>query len=573
MAKSKEHMELEERLAQVETALEEANDVIDAIRSGEVDALVVNGKDGHQLFTLKSADHTYRIFIEQMTESAVTLDRSERILYCNSQFAKLMGIPLEKVIGLYFLDLVADEDRIFAKEVIAGAWEVDTRAELSFENRLLEKIPMQISLKALMLDEGTSLSVILTDLTDLKYSQSLLQIRNEELEVARKVTEELNNNLEKTVKQRTGELESTIRDKTRAEEVLRSNEQRLTSILQTMGEGLCILDSIGQVTFANKRAQELFALNDQEITSRNFFTLQQECFSLTGERLEKDQHPISLIGKSSGTIYDKEIRIINARNESVYISINASPLLEDDSFIGTVMTFSDVSNRRKMALQKDEFISVASHEIKTPLTSLKASMQLLTRVMESGLTSDKIPVLVQKANSNLGKVVHLVDDLMNVSKIQHGPLPLSKAMINIAALVIACADQAFHDTPLKLVLEGDNGILVFADPQRLEQVFVNLFNNAVKYAPKSEIVKVAVVKEQKCIKISVQDFGKGIAADKLPQLFNRYYQVDPQGKQVSGLGLGLYISHEIIERHGGQLSVTSKVGEGTVFSFTLPITE
>jgi signal transduction histidine kinase len=89
-------------------------------------------------------------------------------------------------------------------------------------------------------------------------------------------------------------------------------------------------------------------------------------FSLTGERLEKHQHPISLMGKSSGIIYDEEIMILNARNESVYISINASPLLEEDNFVGTVMTFSDVSNRRKMALQKDEFISVASHEIKTP---------------------------------------------------------------------------------------------------------------------------------------------------------------------------------------------------------------
>jgi two-component system phosphate regulon sensor histidine kinase PhoR len=200
-------------------------------------------------------------------------------------------------------------------------------------------------------------------------------------------------------------------------------------------------------------------------------------------------------------------------------------------------------------------------------------MQLLTRVMESGQASDKIPVLVQKANSNLGKVVHLVDDLMNVSKIQHGPLPLSKEMINIAALVNSCADQAFHDMSLKLVLEGDKEILVFADPQRLEQVFVNLFNNAVKYAPGSKIVKVSVVKEQRRIKISVQDFGKGIAADKLPQLFNRYYQVDPQGKQVSGLGLGLYISHEIIERHGGELGVTSKIGEGTVFTFTLPLND
>ncbi|PWS30384.1 PAS domain-containing sensor histidine kinase [Pedobacter paludis] len=570
MEKSKEHIALEQAFSQLKAELEEANDVIHAIRTGEIDALVVKGSEGHQLFTLKSADHTYRIFIEQMSEGALTLDKFDNILYSNSQFAKLLGIPLEKVIGMNFSALVTHEDRSFAMEVVGGAWDVDTRAELRLENYVGEKISVQISLKALELDEGKSLSVILTDLTALKKSQSQLEIQNKELEIARQIAEELNSNLEATVKARTQELESNIRDKVRVEEVLRSNEQRLTSILHTMGEGLCILDTIGQVTFANPRAQKIFALSAEEILLRDYFTLQSECFSLDGSTLQREQHPIYIMSVNQKPVYDHEIMIRNHKDESVYISINASPLYDGEIFIGVVMTFTDVTNRRKIAFQKDEFISVASHEIKTPLTSLKASMQLLTRVMETNLGSEKIPMLIQKANSNLAKVVHLADDLMNVSKIQHGPLPLNLEETNMASLVISCAEQILNHTPVKLVIEGEMELSVLVDQQRIEQVLVNLFNNALKYASESKIIKVIISQGEKFAKVSVQDFGAGIPPEKLAHLFDRYYQVDPQGKQVSGLGLGLYISHEIIQRHGGELTVESTFDFGSTFSFTVP---
>jgi two-component system phosphate regulon sensor histidine kinase PhoR len=160
---------------------------------------------------------------------------------------------------------------------------------------------------------------------------------------------------------------------------------------------------------------------------------------------------------------------------------------------------------------------------------------------------------------------------MNVSKIQHGPLPLHKESVNLIELITECGNQIIDGKPIELQIEGELSANVFADKQRIEQVLTNLFNNAIKYAPESKIIKVSIETTEGFKKVSVQDFGKGIAADKLLHLFDRYYQVDPAGKQVSGMGLGLYISSEIIQRHGGSITVESKLGEGSTFSFTLPI--
>ncbi|MGB8192293.1 MAG: PAS domain-containing protein [Chitinophagaceae bacterium] len=144
--------------------LNEANDTIEAIRTGQVDALVVQGQDGHQLYTLKSADQTYRVFIEKMTEGAVTLNAQGLILYSNSQFARMVQQPLSHVIGLPFENFIAGESKTLYKEIIEQCWQADGKCEvwlIAGEGQT----PVQLSLTTLELDEGRSLSIILTDLT------------------------------------------------------------------------------------------------------------------------------------------------------------------------------------------------------------------------------------------------------------------------------------------------------------------------------------------------------------------------------------------------------------------------
>jgi signal transduction histidine kinase len=155
---------------------------------------------------------------------------------------------------------------------------------------------------------------------------------------------------------------------------------------------------------------------------------------------------------------------------------------------------------------------------------------------------------------------HLIESLLNVSKITAGQLALNKTLFKIGEMVNDSCDHIRLAGDHELILSGDIDLEIFADRSKIEQVMVNLVNNAVKYAPQSKKIIIDITKQHKAAKISVQDFGEGISHDKIPHLFERYYRVDSTGLQYSGLGLGLYISAEIVERHGGKIGVISEAG-------------
>ena len=177
----KSRAELEAEIQELRYQLEEAADTIEAIRTGQIDALVVQGDGGHQLFTLKSADKTYRAFIEKMTEGAVTINPQGIILYCNSQFASMVHLPLSQVIGMPFENFVAAENKEDYRQLFKGCWEADCKGEVwlvAGDNRT----PVQLSLTTLEMEEGVSLSMILTDLTGQKATQRELEESNSQLE-------------------------------------------------------------------------------------------------------------------------------------------------------------------------------------------------------------------------------------------------------------------------------------------------------------------------------------------------------------------------------------------------------
>jgi PAS domain S-box-containing protein len=234
-------------------------------------------------------------------------------------------------------------------------------------------------------------------------------------------------------------------------------------------------------------------------------------------------------------------------------------------------TLEDITDEYHLQQRKDEFISVASHELKTPLTSLKASMQILQKLVKTDPASDKLPLFIDKASNNLNKLLYLMDDLMNVSKIQHGQLALNKTRIDLVELVKDCSEHAQMDGNHLVIFMGDSELMLYADYRRIDQVVVNLLNNAIKYAPQSDRIEITIEHNADHAKVSVRDFGIGVRPEKLPHLFDRYYRVDSLGVQFSGLGLGLYISAEIVRRHGGEIGVESEEGHGSTFWFTLPM--
>lgn len=274
------------------------------------------------------------------------------------------------------------------------------------------------------------------------------------------------------------------------------------------------------------------------------------------------------IARKTGKLF-YEARIVLANNAIKWVRLQGNVHYDEEGnakkLLGTVM---DITALKQIQQQKDDFISIASHELKTPLTSLKASLQLLDRMKANPTTL--FPRLIEQSNKSMEKISELVEELLNVTRINEGKVMLNKKKFNFAHIVDECCSHVIHLGTHELVVEGEKNLEITADENRIQQVVINFINNAIKYAPKSRQIFLTIEKDMYSVKVSVRDTGPGIPAEKLPYLFERYYRVDPNGIQASGLGLGLYISADIIERHGGKIGVESEEGKGSTFWFTLP---
>jgi PAS domain S-box-containing protein len=226
--------------------------------------------------------------------------------------------------------------------------------------------------------------------------------------------------------------------------------------------------------------------------------------------------------------------------------------------------FEEVS---ELSRKKDEFIALASHELKTPLTSMSGFLQLLQKNTPDGLNRR----FVEKAARQLDKINILVNDLFDISKIQAGKLEFDFAVFDISRLIEELCETMEETMPgydFRCMLEP--GLMISGDKIRLEQVFTNLIGNAVKYAPESKKIDITAANKDNEIVVSVKDYGAGISKADQAHIFTQFYRARGKDRHVSGLGLGLFITKEIIERHRGKIWVESEPGQGASFLFVIP---
>jgi signal transduction histidine kinase len=254
--------------------------------------------------------------------------------------------------------------------------------------------------------------------------------------------------------------------------------------------------------------------------------------------------------------------------------VKSRPVLGESGGVKMVVTIiHDITERMRVEHRKDEFISMTSHELKTPVTSLKGFTNVLQRRLAKQGDEQGLHFLA-RMEAQLDKLTTLITDLLDISRLQSGQLALRAEPFDLDALIDETVENVQAATSTHhLLIEGRSGAQVLGDKERLGQVFVNLLTNAVKYSPHADTVIVRLLQEGdpgRAI-VSVQDFGIGIDKTHHEKIFERFYQVtDPEERTYPGLGIGLYISSEIVARHHGQMSVESSRGKGATFFVALP---
>jgi len=552
---SRKYSEVLNDLTETRHQLTESNEVIEAIRTGQVDAILLQGDNGQQVFTLNNADQTYRKFIDKMTEGAVTMDKTGIILYCNSNFASLMNVPLELITGTAFSRFISPADQVVFQDLLETAWDNEIKGELKLMNSNGVAIPFNMSFTPLHLDEGLCMGIIFTDLSvHKKYQQQLTQ-QNQRLAEAKRLVEKLNHDLEDTVEERTREL-------------YLSREH-----FKFLGDNIPVIAWTalpdGQMNYFNKRWEQFTGLEPAQSRESGwkqvlhpedlptFMNVWQSCLE-------------------TGKAFGLETRLRNGMDGQYrwYLS-RALPYKNKDNVIQLWFgTCTDIDDQKTALEKKDEFIGIASHELKTPLTSLKGYLHLI----ESSTKNDHHPRIknfIVRANENLGKLQHLVEDLLNVSKINAGKFNFEVSKMSVSHLIHKCTENlelVYPELNIDKKIEGD--CFINGNIPQLEQVLINLINNAVKYSPGSNrIIVGASVVAGKMVKVYVTDFGLGLSEDQKNLIFERFYRVENLKHFTSGLGMGLYISTNIVNKHHGHMGVDSKLNEGSTFWFEIPVCE
>lgn len=298
---------------------------------------------------------------------------------------------------------------------------------------------------------------------------------------------------------------------------------------------------------------------------------------------EQSEGLLVLGSKKSGEMYTpQDMKILEIFGPVISIAIqNAKSYEEIRSFNKTLSERVTAATKelqesheklQTLDKQKDKFLGMASHELKTPITSIKAFSQVLYRKIDKK-EHREYASLLENINAQTDKVTKLINDLLNVSNIEEGKLVLNKEKFNADELIEkTISDIQFTTDTHKILKKGSIKTLAFGDADRLSQVLSNLLTNAIKYSPKADKVVVQVSENKTHALVTVKDFGPGISKEDQYKIFDRFYRTkDHEEKNIAGFGLGLYIAAEIIKRHDGELHVESKKGDGAMFSFTIPL--
>ena len=345
-------------------------------------------------------------------------------------------------------------------------------------------------------------------------------------------------------------------------------QQRNEAIIQSIGDGIIVVDENLNIITLNSQAASLVNLKPQLAVNNYFLDVFEN--SAIATYLKET----ITTGKSPKLEDDQKIITIERDNKTKYYQFNITPVVTmDSSTIGSIILLQDITNFKELDKLKSEFVATASHELRTPLTGMAMSLNLLQETTESKLSESEIELL-DAANKDVERLRSLVNDLLDLSKIESGRIDLEFTAVEVEFLLnraIATLQIQAQNKNITLKIEDIQPLpKVKVDANKILWVLTNLIANAIRYTDSEGEIKLQAQQNRDWIYISVQDNGAGIPKEYRSKIFDKFVQVKTE-KDVGGTGLGLAICKEIVKAHGGTIWVDSILGEGSTFTFTLPV--
>ncbi|GHO60321.1 PAS domain-containing protein [Ktedonobacter robiniae] len=354
-----------------------------------------------------------------------------------------------------------------------------------------------------------------------------------------------------------------IEDQKRIEEILRQSQERVNALMKSKLIGITITEG-EQIVDANDTFLRMTGYTCEDLRAGRMNLMHMTAPEDLARTRQAHQE---LAVQQSMTPYEKEY----VCQDGSRLPVLVCGVIFQHSPLQAINFVLDNSARKELEQRKDDFINMASHELKTPLTTLKMQTQLVRKRLEKQ-THHEAAALLSRVEGPVKQLERLVGELLDVSKIQAGRLEYIRETVDLDALLHEVADTMQQLSPTHtIVVRGATSCTLVGDKDRLRQVFTNLLSNAIKYSPGAETLEMDLSASPETVTIRVRDHGLGIPREQCDKIFDRFYRVtDLSRRAIPGLGMGLYIVAEIVKAHGGTITVDSVVGKGSTFTVTLP---
>jgi PAS domain S-box-containing protein len=556
--------EMQNRVAELELRLKETEETLQAIRNGEVDAIIVSGENGEKVFSLVTSETPYRILIEKMDEGAVTVLSNGTVLYSNESFSRIISWPLEKITGSGFSSFLPEAEREKFAVLLSEAHNKPVKGDITIYASG-KQINLHLSLSPLSTEIEGDICIIVSDVTEITTYQNYLKEMVDERTAELKVS---NNKLSEEV------------DKLRkVQSELKTSREKLNIALENGQIGTWEWDLRTNSVQWDHRTEKMFGL--QPGTFKGTFQAFENCVheedvphfkSAIDEALNKDQ-PLETM-----------FRTKPFKGESSFITTKALITRDGDGTPrGMAGVCFDVTSMKKGAeqvlirLNEDllrsntdlqQFAYVASHDLQEPLRMVSSFTQLIQQKYQDKLDEDGNEY-IRFAVEGSKRMYELLNGLLAYSRIQTKAREFSDVDMNkVFEIVMDNLNLAITESGAKI--KTNNLPVICADENQMIQLLQNLIENAIKFRKGPPEITVSCKTEHQHYLFAIADKGIGIEPqyfDRIFRIFQRLHRIDEYG----GTGIGLAICKRIVERHGGTIRVESRTGEGSTFCFSIPV--